>query len=129
MTKKEEGSGGIETQVPSGRQICSPDVLLDLRTDNICGSVCSPNPIKFRPLSAPSSFSSGHAGYLFTLKHESLLSSLIILLNTFLSPIPNPSPISSNTSQHIFFTAPMYSSTHNLFNNRQNLLIFISIAS
>ena len=126
LMKKEVWSGWIEAQVvpspsPSGRHICSPDVLLDLSTDIICGSVCSPNPVKFRPLKA-STLSSGHSGYRFILKQLSLLSSLIILLNTFLGTISNPSAISSNASQQIFFTAPMYSSTPHL----PSLIIIIS---
>lgn len=44
--KNESSSGGTEIQLPSLREICNPEVLLDLRTEMICGSVCSPNPIK-----------------------------------------------------------------------------------
>lgn len=58
LMKKDSASGRTETQVPSLKEISSPEVLFDLSTEMSCGSVCSPNPV-MRPLS---SCSSGHGG-------------------------------------------------------------------
>lgn len=45
LIKKDLGSGGTGAHLPSLSLICRPAVQLDLSTEMICGSVCSPNPV------------------------------------------------------------------------------------